>query len=90
MMDLVAHLQQRGMTLVIITHSPWVVAEYARRGVLLSHGRILFDGPLRDLFAEESLLEQCHFRVPELTHLGLRLGFTPLSVDEFLAHVRPE
>lgn len=90
MMDLVAHLHQRGMTLVIITHSPWVVAEYARRGVLLSHGEILFDGPLRSLFAEEALLERCHFRVPELTHLGLRLGFTPLSLDEFLEHVQPD
>jgi energy-coupling factor transport system ATP-binding protein len=89
MMDLVTRLQQRGMTLVIITHSPWVVAEYARRGVLLSDGRVLFDGPLRALFAEEALLERCHFRVPDVTHLGLRLGFTALSVDEFFEHVEP-
>ncbi|MBI1816582.1 MAG: energy-coupling factor ABC transporter ATP-binding protein [Deltaproteobacteria bacterium] len=88
MMDLVAKLQRQGMTLVMITHSPWVVAEYAQRGVLLAHGQVLFDGPLRDLFAEEALLERCHFRVPEVTRLGRRLGFTPLSVDELMQHVR--
>jgi len=90
MMDLVARLQAQGMTLVIITHSPWVVAEYARRGVLLSHGQVLFDGPLRSLFADEALLERCHFRVPDATRLGHRLGFTPLSVDELLARVRQD
>jgi energy-coupling factor transport system ATP-binding protein len=88
MMDLVARLQAQGMTLVIITHSPWVVAEYARRAVLLSHGQVLFDGPLRSLFADEALLERCHFRVPDATRLGHRLGFTPLSVDELVARVQ--
>ena len=34
MMDLLARLHARGMTLVIITHTPWVVAQYAQRGVL--------------------------------------------------------
>ena len=87
MMDLVARLQAQGMTLVMITHSPWVVAEYARRGVLLSRGQVLFDGALRDLFADEELLERCHFRVPDVTRLGNRLGFTPLSVDELVSRV---
>ncbi|HVN83364.1 MAG TPA: energy-coupling factor transporter ATPase [Candidatus Binatia bacterium] len=85
MMELVSRLHRDGMTLIIITHSPWVVAEYARRGVLLAQGRVLFDGPLRELFAHEDLLERCHFRVPDVTRLGLRLGFTPLSVAEFTA-----
>ncbi|HUI26449.1 MAG TPA: ABC transporter ATP-binding protein, partial [Candidatus Kryptonia bacterium] len=82
MMELVERLHAHGMTVIIITHSPWVVAEYAQRGVLLSHGRILFDGPLRTLFEDEELLERCHFRVPDVTRLGRRLGFTPMSVAE--------
>jgi len=82
MMQLIADLRRRGMTFVIITHSPWVVAEYAERGILLRQGRIVFDGPLRDLFAEEDLLASTHFRLPEATRIGRQLGFTPLSVDE--------
>ena len=83
MMDLLARLHAQGMAILIITHSPWVVAEYADRGVLMSAGRILFDGPLRALFAEEALLARAHFQAPEITRLGCRFGFTPLSVDEF-------
>jgi energy-coupling factor transporter ATP-binding protein EcfA2 len=84
MMDLLAQLHRQGMTLVMITHTPWVVARYAQRGVLMQAGRIVFDGPLRDLFAEEALLAGCHFRLPDVTRLGRRLGFTPLTVDELL------
>jgi energy-coupling factor transport system ATP-binding protein len=84
MMELVASLHRRGLIVVVITHSPWVVAQYAGRGVLLAGGRVVFDGPLRALFREEELLETSHFRVPAVTRLGRRLGRSVLSVEEFL------
>ncbi|MDX2169973.1 MAG: ABC transporter ATP-binding protein, partial [Deltaproteobacteria bacterium] len=87
MMAFLAGLHARGLTLVVITHSPWVVAEYAERGVVLRGGRVAFDGPLRALFAQEALLADCHFRLPDATRVGRALGFTPLSVDELLAGV---
>jgi len=89
LLDLLAGLHRRGLTVVVITHSPWVVAEYAERGIVLREGAVAFDGPLRHLFAQEALLEASHFRVPDATRVGRRLGFTPLSVDELLAGVEP-
>jgi len=85
MMDLIVRLRAHGMTFLIITHSPWVVAEYAERGVLMRAGKILFDGPLHRLFAEEELMASSHFRVPDVTRVGRHLGLTPLSVDELVA-----
>ncbi len=90
MMELVARLHGEGMTMVVITHSPWVVAEYAQRGILMAGGRIVFDGPLRELFRQEELLERCHFRVPEVTRIANRLGWSALSVEELLAAVQWE
>jgi energy-coupling factor transporter ATP-binding protein EcfA2 len=84
MMDLLARLHTQGMAILMITHSPWVVAEYAERGVLMRDGRVLFDGSLRTLFAEEALLTSAHFRAPDITRLGRRFGVTPLSVEEFV------
>lgn len=89
MMDLLRDLHRDGMTLVVITHSPWVVAEYAERGILIRGGRIQFDGPLRRLFAEEAMLAECHFRLPDVTRMALRSGFTALSVDELLRAATP-
>jgi energy-coupling factor transport system ATP-binding protein len=83
MMDLLRKLHAQGMAIVIITHTPWVVAEYAQRGVLMVGGRILCDAPLRMLFAQDALLAEAHFCAPDITRLGRRFGFTPLSVDEF-------
>jgi energy-coupling factor transport system ATP-binding protein len=70
---------------VVITHSPWVVAEYAERGILIRDGRVRFDGPLRSLFAEEAMLTDCHFRIPDVTRLSRRGGFTALTLEELLA-----
>jgi energy-coupling factor transport system ATP-binding protein len=88
MMELLRRLHTDGLTLVMITHSPWVVAEYAERGVLMQKGRIVFDGPLRALFAQEDLLGRCHFRIPDITRVGLRCGFTPLVLEELLDATR--
>jgi energy-coupling factor transport system ATP-binding protein len=82
MMTLIRSLHQQGMAILMITHSPWVVAEYAERGVLMRAGRVLFDGRLRDLLAQEEMLESAHFRAPDVTRLSRRLGFTALSVEE--------
>lgn len=85
MMEMIAQLHREGMTFVIITHSPWVVAEYAQRGVLMRGGEVVFNGPLRHLFAQEALLESSHFRVPDVTRVGRELGFTPMSVAELVS-----
>jgi energy-coupling factor transport system ATP-binding protein len=84
MMDLLDALHRRGLTVVIITHSPWVVAEYAQRALLMERGSIVFDGPLRQLFAQTELLHRAHFRTPTATQLGRRLGLSALSVDELI------
>ena len=50
MMKLVSELNGSGVAIVMITHTPWLVAEYARRVILMRAGRKLFDGPVREFF----------------------------------------
>jgi len=82
MMELVSELHRAGTAIVIITHTPWLVAEYAQRVVLMRAGRKLFDGPVRELFDQPELLAKSSFRAPEVTELGRRFGVTALSVEE--------
>ena len=84
MMDLLKNLRQQGRTIAIITHVPWVAAGYAKRAILMARGRILWDGALRELFAQEELLARSSFRPPNITALGRHFVITPLSVEEFL------
>jgi energy-coupling factor transport system ATP-binding protein len=88
MLDLLRALNARGMTVIIITHSPWVVAEYASRGVLMQAGRVLWDGPLRGLFQRHDLLSRAAFRVPDAAALGQRFGVNTLTVAELVELLR--
>jgi energy-coupling factor transport system ATP-binding protein len=87
MMRLLGRLNAGGMTIVIVTHSPWVVGEYASRAILMARGRILWDGSLRGLFSRPGLLAQGAFQPPDITVLGRRFGITVLSVEELAARL---
>jgi energy-coupling factor transporter ATP-binding protein EcfA2 len=82
MMALVGDLNRAGIAIVMITHTPWLVAEYARRVVLMRKGRVLFDGGVREFFERDELLANSSFRPPEATILGRRFGFTALGPEE--------
>lgn len=84
MMQLLRRLHRDGRTIIIITHVPWVAAEYADRALLMTQGRLVWDGSLRGLCARPDLCARAAFHPPEITLLGAQLGFTPLSVEEFV------
>src|SRR5271168_3353 len=88
MMALVRDLNRAGIAIVIITHTPWLVAEYARRVVLLRKGAKIFDGGVREFFMQEELLRSSSFRAPEITELSRRFGTLALNTDEFVAWVK--
>jgi ABC-type multidrug transport system ATPase subunit len=88
MMELLQRLHQEGRTIIIITHVPWVAAEYAERALLMAEGQLLWDGPLRALCAQPALCAQAAFRPPDITLLGEHLGQTPLSVEELVRWIR--
>ncbi len=82
MMDLTRRLNEAGHTIVIVTHSMWVAAQYAHRIVVMSDGKIIADGPTREVFAREDVLSQAFLKPPPIVRLGNRLGTTLLSVEE--------
>jgi energy-coupling factor transport system ATP-binding protein len=88
MMALVADLNRSGIAIVIITHTPWLVAEYARRVVLMRKGRIIFDGGVREFFMHDELLRSSSFRPPEITELSRRFGTLALTTAEFVEWVK--
>ena len=89
MMELIRKLNEAGQTVVMITHTLWVVAEYAHRIVAMKDGRVLLDGPTRQVLAHEKELAASHLRPPHIVSLGNRLGHTVLSVDELAHCTRP-
>ena len=84
MMDLVKSLNEAGSTIIVVTHTMWVVAEYAHRAVVVRDGKIFLQGKVREVFAEEDGLHDAALRPPHIVSLGNMLGYPVLSVEEML------
>ncbi|HMD04070.1 MAG TPA: energy-coupling factor transporter ATPase, partial [Candidatus Binatus sp.] len=61
MMALVSELNRSGIAIIMITHTPWLVAEFARRVVLMGHGEILYDGDVQGFFDDTAMLAGSSF-----------------------------
>ncbi|HEX2728159.1 MAG TPA: energy-coupling factor transporter ATPase, partial [Rubrobacteraceae bacterium] len=84
MMDLVKRLNEAGSTIIVVTHTMWVVAEYAHRAAVIKDGRMILSGSVREVFAEEEILRDASLRPPHIVSLSNSLGFTVLTVEELL------
>lgn len=65
---------EEGHTIIIVTHEMRIVADYAQRTIVLGQGRVLLDGPTRDVFARPEILMQTLVEPPQITRLGQKLS----------------
>ena len=82
MLELLARLRAEGTTIVVITHSPWVVVEYAERALLMRGGRLVFDGALDELLGDEALLASAAFEAPPAARVARALGIRARTVEQ--------
>src|SRR5690625_158828 len=81
-LSIINKLSTLGHTIIIITHSNWIAAEYANEIIVFSEGNTLIKGPTREVFTYEQKLLEANITLPEITQLGLRFGQVILSVEE--------
>jgi len=84
MMELVRRLNEGGSTIIAVTHTMWVVAEYAHRAVVMREGKVALQGTVREVFAEEDALRDASLRPPHIVSMGNTMGYPVLSVEEML------
>lgn len=71
------------MTVVFVSHNMEEVAEYADRVVAMHKGRILFDGTVKDAFANYLEFEKTGLKAPEVNYLCRELGIDGvITVEE--------
>lgn len=87
LLDLVKELNGQGHTIIMVTHSMWAAATFARRIIVLQDGRVVLDGPTRAVLAQEEALAACRLKPPALVRLSHRLGFLALTAEEFKENI---
>jgi len=88
MMKMLKRLNQQGHTIIIITHSMGVAAEYAARTLVMKDGRLLCDGPTRSVFANEAKLAEASLPPPPLVQLGNWLCTEALTVQQMVRELK--
>lgn len=75
--------EQKGMTIVLVSHCMEDVAEHVDRLIAMRKGRVLFDGTTRDVFTHVKELEEAELAVPEVTYLmrDLKARGIPVRTD---------
>jgi energy-coupling factor transport system ATP-binding protein len=84
MMDLVRRLSEGGSTIIAVTHTMWVVAEYAHRAVVVRNGKVALQGTVREVFTKEDELRDAALRPPHIVSFSNSMGYPVLSVEEML------
>ena len=70
----IAKLQkERGITIVLVSHSMEDVAQYASRILVVNDGKIVFDDKPRKVFEHEKELHEMGLAIPQVTQLMHRL-----------------
>jgi len=74
MMDILMALHQEGLTILLVTHSMDLVAEYANRVIVMKEGGIAYDGMPEDLFSKpDEVMEQYYLEAPPVYRLIQRI-----------------
>lgn len=88
MMQMLRRLNQAGHTVIIITHSMGIAAEYATRTIIMKEGSILLDGPTRSIFAEEARLAEASLQPPPFVKLSNWMGTQALTVQQMVEELK--
>ena len=81
-LDLVERMhRQRGITVILVSHSMEDVAKYVERIIVMNHGSVMLDGAPKEVFRHYKELEAVGLAAPQVTYLMHELKEKGLNVD---------
>jgi energy-coupling factor transport system ATP-binding protein len=85
-MDILRELHGRGYTVIFVTHTMSLVAEYARRVIVMREKQVIMDGAVSDIFSHAEDLAWAGILPPRITRLSRELrAELPLEKDALSA-----
>ena len=72
-MDMVKAMNQKGVTVLMVTHDMEIALDYADRILVLHHGRVLADGTPQEIFYRQDVLSQAYLLPPQIVGLSVAL-----------------
>ena len=82
-MEFLDSLQEKGHTIVMITHDMQLMLDYSDRALVVSDGQILADLSPAELFTHPDILQEANLKETSIFALANRLGMDPLALTKF-------
>lgn len=87
-LDKIAQLhRERGMTVILVSHSMEDMAKYAGRILVMNHGEKVFDGTPKEVFCHYKELEKIGLAAPQITYVVQELREKGIALLEDLTTV---
>ena len=73
-MDVICQMNAAGSTIVMVCHDMEVVADYAKRIIVMSDGAVVDDGPTFEVLRNRATLERASLMPPQIVDISLNLA----------------
>ncbi|MFW9946253.1 MAG: energy-coupling factor ABC transporter ATP-binding protein [Candidatus Odinarchaeota archaeon] len=80
--DLINKELTKNKTIVIVTHNVEFIMEYVPRTVLMTYGKIIADGPTKDVLSNKKLLKESSLIMPQIYKLKNELKDIGFDIPE--------
>jgi len=87
LLHFVSGLSRFGATVLFSTHDVDAAIGYSDRLIVMNEGRIIADGPPRDVVQEERIMEAACLRPPLAFSIGKLLGLKAFSAEELIGSI---
>lgn len=79
-----ANLRTNGHTTIMVSHDLEIIAASCARAIVFRGGRVILDGPVREVFARTEELAQTFLKAPQVARFSLARGLprVALTVEE--------
>ena len=84
MARILSYHEEKGRSIVFVSHSMEDVARYAQRLVVLDHGQVLLNGAPEEVFTHSEELKQAGLAVPQITQVFAELRRRGLDVPDHI------
>ncbi len=82
-MDFLDELNQKGHTIVMITHDMQLMLDYSDRAIVVVDGQIVADASPAEILSDCQVIEQANLKETSIFQLAARLGVSPLGLTQF-------
>ncbi|MGV9102716.1 MAG: energy-coupling factor ABC transporter ATP-binding protein [Candidatus Thorarchaeota archaeon] len=85
--ELIIRLNNKGKTVIVVTHDTEFVIEHCPRTIAMAGGRIIADGPTSSVLSNSKVLDYCSLSPPEMTRAARALSSIFDQVPDRLTQV---